>query len=235
MRFIIRELPYERPLAAGQMRYELNDQVTGAVENWRLTSAASGYRFLRVDLDARNAESGDSYLYHLVLDASGRPERLSYRFWGHGLQVTGNVLLDSGNLTASRQVNGTRYEDLVEFTASCGFWFPSSIGLGLLGNCAQGGDPPGAGIARAITLDAALDRMPLEEAQFFALRPVEVELRLGNSERLQFLGQEVMVRPFTIRWLDQERTIWLDNTNWPLKMARSDGLTSIETRHIRYT
>lgn len=234
MRFIIRELPYEKPLAAGQLRYELNGQTTGAVEEWRLTSAASGYRFLRVDLDARAAASGDSYLYHLVLDERGRPERLSYRFWGADLQVKGNVLLEPGNLTATRQTNGQRYEDLIEFSASCGFWFPSSIGLGLLGNCAQGGPPPDAAVTRAITLNAAFSRSPLAEAEAFALQAAEVKLKLGSVETLLVMGQEVNVRPFTIRWQEQVRTIWLDGQNWPLKMARADGLMAVETRRIRY-
>jgi hypothetical protein len=234
MRFIIRELPYEKPLAAGQMQYEINGQATGAVEKWRLTSAASGYRFLRVDLDARDAQSGDTYLYHLVLNGKGQPERLSYRFWGPTLQVTGNVLLESGNLAATRQVNGTRFEDLVEFTTSCGFWFPSTIGLGLLGNCAQGGRPPGDSVIRAVTLNARFNELPSVKAHAFALEASEVKLTLGISEKLVVMRREVAAKPLTIRWQDQERTIWLDESNWPLKMARSDGLSSVETRLVHY-
>ena len=71
MRFIIHELPYERPLLAGRLRYERDGQPTGAIEFWRLTDAVDGYRFLRVDLDARDAASGRSWLYHATLDAAG--------------------------------------------------------------------------------------------------------------------------------------------------------------------
>ena len=94
MRFIIHELPYEKPVAAGRFRYEQNSQATGAVEHWRLTTAVDDYHFVRVDLDARAATSGHTYLYHLVLNPAGRPERLHYRFWTTGVEVTGNILLD---------------------------------------------------------------------------------------------------------------------------------------------
>jgi hypothetical protein len=234
MRFIIRELPYEKPLAAGQMRYEINGRATGAVEKWRLTAAASGYRFLRVDLDARDAQSGDSYLYHLVLNDSGQPERLSYRFWGQALQVTGNVLLELGNLTSTRQVNGTRYEEMVEFAASCGFWFPSTIGLGLLGKCIRGGRLPNEGTTRAVTLNSRFNELSLVKAEAFALQATEVKLELGIGEELVVMGREVTTRPLTMCWQDQERTVWLDESNWPLKMVRGDGLSSVETRLIRY-
>jgi hypothetical protein len=234
MRFIIRELTYEKPLAAGQLRYESNGRPTGTVEKWRLTAAVSGYRFLRVDLDARDAPSGHTYLYHLVLTDQGRPERLSYRFWGADMQVSGNVLLEDEILTSTRDVNGHRYEDLVLFQPSCGFWFPSSVGLGLLANCAQGGDPPEDDVAQAVTLTAMIgDELPSTE-HAFTLQRTEVRLTLGTEETLQMMGRQVKVKPFTIRWDDQHRVIWLDEHNWPLKMRRGDGLTAIETRYVRY-
>ncbi len=73
MRFIIHQLPYERPIVAGQLRYERDGAPTGAVEQYRLTAAVDGYRFLRVDLDARTAPSGRSTLYHLTLNPDGQP------------------------------------------------------------------------------------------------------------------------------------------------------------------
>ena len=42
MRFIIHELPYERPLRAGRLRYERDGRPTGAVEPGRLSEAADG-------------------------------------------------------------------------------------------------------------------------------------------------------------------------------------------------
>ncbi len=235
MRFIIRELPYEKPLAAGALRYEIDGQATGAVEKWRLTSAVSGYRFLRVDLDAREASSGHTHLYHLVLNENGRPERLTYRFWGDDLQIAGNVLLENETLTASRQVNGVRHEDDIEFQAQCGFWFPSSIGLGLLANCAQGGEPPADGVVATVTLAPPIEDQPAGPDAAFALVPAEVRFQMGRDAEMTLMGKVVSVRPFTMRWHDQERTIWLDEHNWPLKMRRGDGLTAVETRYVRYT
>lgn len=235
MRFIIRELPYEKPLAAGSLRYEFEGRATGAVEKWRLTSAVSGYRFLRVDLDAREAESGHSHLYHLVLDENGRPERLSYRFWGAGLQVSGNVLLENETLTATRRVNGDRHEDLIDFQSHCAFWFPSSVGLGLLANCAQGSEPPGDGSVTAVTLAVTFDNGRIAAEAAFALVSAEVHLTMGLPEQIPLMGEAVTVRPLAISWQDQERTIWLDAHNWPIKMRRGDGLTATETRYVRYT
>ena len=76
MRFIIHELPYERPLLSGRLRYERDGVPSGAVESWRLTAAVDGYRFLRVDVDAREAPSGRSWLYHLTLNPAGLPDRV---------------------------------------------------------------------------------------------------------------------------------------------------------------
>lgn len=235
MRFIIRELAYEKPLAAGQLRYEIDGEAMGAVEKWRLTSAASGYRFLRVDLDAREAQSGCSYLYHLVLDENGRPERLSFRFWASDMDVKGNVLLEDEILTTSREVNGRRYEDEVTFQANCAFWFPSSIGLGLLANCAQGGRPPAEGPMMSVTLKPYGEDGRHDAQDAFALRRTQVNLTAGPEEQLEIMGRNQWVTPLDIRWDDQVRTIWLDEYNWPVKMKRGDGLTAVENRYVRYS
>jgi hypothetical protein len=234
MRFIIRELTHETPLAAGQLRYERDGQATGAVEQWRLTAAPDDYRFLRVDLDARDARSGHSYLYHLVLNQHGRPERLSYRFWGSGLQVTGNVLLEDEALTATRRVNGQRYEESIPFPEFCTFWFPSSVGLGLLANCPQGGDPPLNDQVMTVILEAVSDG-GLETAESaFSLKSLDVMLTMKAGEIIDIMNNEVMVRPLLVCWQDQERILWLDENNWPVKMRRGDGLTAVETRYLRY-
>lgn len=234
MRFLIRELPYEKPLAAGLLRYAQHGRQTGALEEWRLTAAADGYRFLRVDLDARDAESGHSHLYHLVLNEYGRLERLSFRFWGAEVQISGNVLAEDQVLLATREVNGSRFEDVVEFKANCGFWFPTSIGLGLLGNCVQGGLPPENGRRTTVMLSGELGEHSLQDGRAFTLRPAEVHLSFHPEEVLTIMGQNLEVKPFQIRWHDQERTLWLDDHNWPLKMMRDDGLMAVETRLIRY-
>ncbi len=225
MRFIVHEQAYEQPIAAGRLRYERDGRATGAVESWRLTQAVAGYEVLRVDLDARAAESGHSYLYHLVRRADGEPEaasgravgtaaRLSYRFWGDDLMVEGTLLLEDTAVTNTRTVNGQTSTEDVELEPGYGFWFPSSIGLGLLAGFAGG---------TAVTLES-----------------VSSEQLAVSSERLSVFGLQVVEvvvmgeRPLTIHWLENERRIWLDEHGWVVKMRRGDGLTAVETRAIWY-
>lgn len=222
MRFIIHEQPYETLLAAGLLRYEQDGKTTGAVEHWRLTSAVSGYRFLRVDLDAREAESGDSYLYHLVMTENGRPERLQYRFYGRPLEVNGTVLFEEEAVTAVRNVRRLeigdwrleRIEDEVTVPAGYGFWFPSSVGLGLL---------PFTFHASRFTPAVSLRSVPSTQFPVFSLFVTEVKLEVSTP------GQ------WHIQWEDQERTLWLNEQGDVLKMQRGDGLTAVETRYIRYS
>ncbi|MCL4266283.1 MAG: hypothetical protein KJ069_23960 [Anaerolineae bacterium] len=214
MRFIVHEQAYEKPIASGLLLYERDGRATGAVESWRLTKAVEGYEILRVDLDARAAESGHSYLYHLVRRADGRAERLSYRFWGDDLMVEGNLLLADTAVTNTRTVNGQTSTEDVELEPGYGFWFPSSVGLGLLA---------GFGGGTAVTLDSVSSEqlaVSSEQLVAFALQVVEVVVT----------GE----RPLTIRWLENERTIWLDEHGWVVKMRRGDGLTAVETRAIWY-
>lgn len=207
MRFIVHEQAYEKPIAAGQLRYERDGRITGALESWRLTKAVEGYEILRVDLDARAAESGHSYLYHLVRRADGRAERLAYRFWGDDLMVEGNLLLADTSVTNTRTVNGRISTEDVELEPGYGFWFPSSVGLGLLA---------GFGGGTAVTLNSEIGN----QLSVFGLQVVEVVV---SGER-----------PLTIRWPENERRIWLDEHGWVVKMSRDDGLTAVETRAIWY-
>ncbi|HRQ37569.1 MAG TPA: hypothetical protein PLD25_06615 [Chloroflexota bacterium] len=214
MRFIVHEQAYEKPIASGQLRYERDGRATGAVESWRLTRAVEGYEILRVDLDARTVESGHSYLYHLVRRADGRAERLSYRFWDNDLMIEGTLLLEDTAVTNTRTVNGTTYTDDVDLRSGYGFWFPSSIGLGLLAGF-------GGGTAMTLTsVNSEQLAVSGERSEVFALRVVEV---MVSGER-----------PLTIRWLENERRIWLDEHGWVVKMERGDGLTAVETRAVWY-
>lgn len=219
MRTLIRELPYERPIAAGRYRYQRDGEPTGATESWRLTAAAEGYRFLRVDLNAQAAPSGDSYLYHLTLDADGRPDRLSFRFFGSAFQAGGNLLFDEDAVTLARTVNGRRFEEERELAPGYAFWFPATAGLALL--AANAGD------------DETAPTVTLEKEERFALRLVDLRLRSGRSQQHAIMGKQVALRPLTLSWADQQRTIWIDQYDWPLKMERED-LTAVETRYVRY-
>ena len=220
MRHLIHELPFERRLAAGQFTYHKDGEPTGAVESWRLTQAADDYRFLRVDLDGR-ASSGDSYLYHAVLTDAGQLERLTFRFWGQGVKVNGTVLLEDDGLTISREVSRLdeteRLEEEIE--SRLPFWFPSTMGLGLL---ARQFEEPASGVA-AVMLDVN---------DGFALCQQTIAIEIGQEEEVAVGRQTFVTRPCSINWPGQQRTVWISQTTpgWPLKMDRPDGLTAIARR-----
>ncbi len=255
MRFIVREQSYEKPVAAGMWRYERNGEPTGAVESWRLTQPTDGIELLRVDLDARDAPSGHSYLYHLIRQDNGHFgtlsagcfERLNYRFWGDGLQVEGTVLFEETATTAGsvqavhnlRTVNGTTYEEEMGFSLSTPFWFSSSTGLGLLANLKDGetatsASDPGRRSVQAVTLNSSFNK----PSDAFQLQMVKLKISTNdnavNKGKVQVANREQSIRPFTISWLNQTRTIWFNEQSWPLKMERNDGLTAVETRYIQY-
>jgi len=234
MRFIIRELPYEKAIAAGQLRYSRNGQRTGATESWRLTSATTGYRFLRVDLDARQARSGASILYHLVLNQAGRLERLAYRAWSSAAQVKGNVLLENGIMTRTHELNGVRREESIPFKARDEFWFPSAIGLGLLARCARSERSPERGSLATVTLDVALDGNDVAHEDAFAFKRLDVHMSTGSQDTMQLMGASTEVYSLDIAWQDQAHRLWLDQHDWPVKMKRGDGLMALEERYIRY-
>lgn len=219
MRFIIHELPYERPLLAGRLRYERDGAPTGAVELWRLTTAAEGYRFLRVDLDAREAPSGRSYLYHLVLNEAGRAEQLKYRFWGDGHEVSGSAVWEGDDIVATRRVDGLAYEDTARGRA---FWFPAGAGLALLAY--------GDGETNAVTL--RID--PAEPARLMALTATMIKVAWGEAQMEEVAGELLPVRPLDVTWDDQRRTVWLDAEERPIRLSAHDGLSAKAERLVRY-
>lgn len=216
MRALIHEMAYERPIAAGRYEYEEGGAATGAVELWKLTAAPEGYRFLRVDLNAE-ASSGDNVLYHLTLDAAGRPERLKFHFFRQRQQIRGDLLFTEETAVLTREVNGERLESEVPFAAGAPFWFPASAGLSLLAR---------AGAQRSAALT-------LSRAQTFALWPTSLTLSPGPPRQLQIMGRTIATRMLTARWEDEERTLWLDEHHWPLRVQRGN-LVATEKRYVRY-
>lgn len=224
MRFIIHEMAYEKPLTAGKWKYELDGQATGAVEEWRLTSAVDGYRFLRVDLDARAASSGRSTIYHLTLDEYGAPVQLKYRYWATGLEIIGTVLLEEDAVIVTRETTGGRHEEIVGVPPGYAFWFPSTAGLSLLARHA------GSGAQTAVTLHTATDDRDL------LMNPITttVTVRAGEPDWVEVNGNKEKTQQLIIRWQNQQRMLWVDGDNWPIKMERDDGLTAVTARTIHY-
>lgn len=219
MRFIIHELPYERPLLAGHLRYERDGVPTGAVESWRLTQAVDDYRFLRVDLDAREAPSGRSCLFHVTLNPAGRPEQLKYRVWGNGPEISGTAVWEGHDVIAARRVDGVAYEDVARGEA---FWFPAGSGLTLLA--------ADAGETKGITMLADTS----DPAQLMAVVETPVDITLGAAATENVNGELLLVRPLTVAWAGQHRTLWIDTESRPLRLRRNDDLTAVAERLVRY-
>ncbi|RMG99427.1 MAG: hypothetical protein D6706_05515 [Chloroflexi bacterium] len=225
MRFIIKEQPYEKPLMAGMWRYEQNGRSTGAVEHWRLSSAPDGYRFLRVDLDARAAESGHTYLYHALLDQNGRIERLKYRFWGRDLRISGDIIFESDSLTESREVNGIPESRNLALPAKYGVWFPSAEGLGLAAYL------PGITIT-AVTLDNNINGPSPLAAQVVEFTHYMI---ITDYMEEDVAGEMVLVSPRRLMWNGHTRMVYLRAEDGrPVKMVRDDGLTAVLVRYIQY-
>lgn len=229
MRFIIREQPYEKPMMAGKYRYELDGQPTGAVETWRLTAAAEGYRFLRVDLDARAAASGHTYLYHALVNADGQVERVQVRFWtqvGGGLQVAGDVVLENDSVSATRIVNGKESEQVLDLPTGYRFWFPSVAGLHFAGW--RGNDPK-----TAVTLNGKVG-----DENTLAVQVVDFEyfMMITDFMEMEAAGKVRQYSPCKLSWGDGNwRIIQRDwESGWPLGMMRDDGLTAVARQYIKY-
>ena len=219
MRFIIHELPYERPLLAGRLRYERDGRPTGAVESWRLSEAADGYRFLRVDLDARAAQSGNSWLYHVTLGPDGQPEQVKARFWAAGHEVTTTIDRQEDEWVAGRWVDGTAYEDVARGGA---FWFPAATGLALLRG--------GADETRGVTL--LMDTT--DAARILALCATPVAIALGAPAEERVGDETLAARTLSVAWGHNRRMVWLDDDGRPLRLWRDDGLTAAAERLVRY-
>lgn len=216
MRKLIQQMPYERPLAAGRYVYTEDGVATGATEDWHLSVAMDDYRFLRVDLNAGET-SGDHVLYHLVLDGSGRPERLKYHLFRKGLQIMGDLLFEDALALLSRNVNAQKVASEAPFAQGTAFWFPASAGLSLLGG-----------------IEAETAALTLNRAKNLALWPTSLTLSAGAVQIIAIMGRQRQARAVTARWEDEERIIWFDEHQWPVRVQRGT-LTATESRYVRYT
>lgn len=215
MRCLIRELPYERPLIAGVYQYQRGQTPAGIVERWRLSAAPDGYHFLRVDLNAEASDEPYSTLYHLVLNASGEPERLSFREFRRGGELKGTLLFEGPYVTLTRQIHNGRREVTLEQPAETRFWFPAAAALGLVAT-------PGAG--PGLTLNRADD---------FNLWPTHLEVSAGEPATLMVMGRPVRTQTLTVAWAGQRRILWVDAEPWPLQVDRGE-LVAVETRRLHY-
>lgn len=220
----MREQAYEQPLAGGRYHYRRQGHSTGSYESWRLTRAAGGYRFLRVDLNADAGEGGDSTIYHLTLNPNGGPERLSFRHFRRGPALAGNLLFDGGTVTLTQSVAADRTEEVITLPEPYAFWFPATAALSL---------------PAALPPCSEYPALILSKGQTFTLQQATVSVREQPPVKIRVMGASQLTKPVTVEWQQSarspgQRTLWLDAFGWPLQMARDDGLLAVETRYLRY-
>lgn len=118
MRFLLMTQPYEKTVASGTYDYQFLNRPIDWIEQWRLSDAMDGYRFLRIDEDARGSD-GISTLYHAVLNGEGNFENIKFRFWGQGpavaeKRIEGQLLFEDDHLLLIRTVGDERFEEEIE-------------------------------------------------------------------------------------------------------------------------
>lgn len=218
MRKLIRDLPYERLIAAGRHRYDLDGRPTGVVEHWQLTSAVDDYRFLRVDRDDREGATGETALYHLTVDPGGRLERLAFRIWGPLRRIDGNLLSDGQSASLSFTSGEESAAGSLTLPDPSSFLFPAALGHYLL--CATGPGP--------LTLvELALGSAP-------GLRPSPAEIADGAVESREIAGAERTGRPRHLSIGNARRTLWTDGAGIPLVVDWVGGPTAVADRYIHH-
>lgn len=220
MRFIIREQDYEKLIASGRFRCEMQDRATGAYESWRQTSVVGGYGFIRVDLDRRETSKTVTTLYHLAISPSSRPDRLKFRHFEQMREIVGDVQIQEGYVTLSRQLNGRRYDEELRLEPDFRFWFPSTIGFSML--CNQD------------IREGSLTTITLDPEQDFKLVDRNVTIEWQEKERLTVADRSTVVQRCLIITNKQTHVVWLDEHRWPIILQYADGRRAIETQPIRY-
>ncbi|MFN2221584.1 MAG: hypothetical protein PVH65_15280 [Chloroflexota bacterium] len=215
MRFVIREQEYEKLLAAGRLKY-----LTGAFESWRLTEAVDGYRVMRIDLDRRDAGQGTSTLFHLLLDAGGRLERVKLRHFLPDSDLNVDVLVDGDSFNISRAGAWGAAHDVVNRPAGFGLLLPSLVGMALF--------------VRDIAGERNHSAILLDPARQFAPRQVTVKIETLEEEELAVTGQTLVVRPHLIDQNGTRQTIWLDQYGLPVRANDETGLQAVEDRYVRH-
>jgi hypothetical protein len=201
MRFLVREQSYEQRVAGGVLRYERDNRPIPTRETWRITRAPGGHTIWRTDLDARQGESGDSLLWHLVRHADGSPERLLWRTLDRqGAELKGDVLWEGDRALHHRISAGERQE--WPWSADSVLLLPSCLGLALLTRT--------PGTHPALWLVSA------------DLHPVTLTVQAESADAT---GQW-----YRITWHDQVRRICVTPHHCPLAMQRPDGLHARTTQ-----
>lgn len=189
MRFLVHEMAYEKLVASGRSHYGPTVR-----EQWRLTRAVAGYHILRVDHDTR---PDNSYLYHLILNPAGEPDRLLFRLFRPGLTVRGNVLFADGLALQTRLINGQSSQTELPYPAGTYCHFPALAAFSLLLTAPHHQPRP------AVTLD---------KSQLLALQPALIMTKPNQ---------------LIVEWANQQQTIWLDEQSRPVRLLDHETLFDI--------
>lgn len=219
MRFIIREQDYEKLVAAGKFRLEMNGLPTGATESWRITRLNEGYGWLRVDVDRRKTSENSSTLYHLAFSSVWRPERLKFRHFVDSFEIVGDLQFDEETISLYRDMNGQRIESEEKIPAGYRFYLPAIIGWALLPATADDGE------CWIFSLDRNRE---------FNLTRHQVEIRREERGVVAVTGQDVAAQRYSIDWGTEIQYLWLDDFGLPVLSEREDGFRAVETQYIRY-
>jgi hypothetical protein len=219
MRFIIREQEYEKLVAAGKFRYEMQGKPTGVTESWRITQLSKEYRLLRVDLDARSTAENSSTLYHMALGSDWRPERLKFRHFAGSTEVAGDLLFDEDAVSLYRDINDRRLEDEEMMHSDYRFWFPSVIGYTLLF-----GEP-------VIT---SFQTLTMDQKKDFGLIRRRADIERSGREVVELSGWKVLAQRYLLTWNSERVRLWLDEHGLPILLEQKDGFRAKESQYIRY-
>jgi hypothetical protein len=226
MRFLMREMEYERPVASGTFRFEADGQPTGSVESWRFSRALDSYSFLRVELDTHSQRDQEICLYHALLSPDMDMERLKFRYFGSRVEIEGDLQFDDHivfmNRLISIKMNGEkrRIVEEIPLESEAVLWFESIAGQGLA--------------AAKVAENSQRSLLILEKEMDFASRHGSARFHWGEEESRTVLRQQVAVRPCSISWDKSSVDIWLDEFSWPVSAAYASGITASETAYVRY-
>ncbi|MGB3715623.1 MAG: hypothetical protein WA996_14420 [Candidatus Promineifilaceae bacterium] len=226
MRFLMREMEYEKPIASGRLRYEREGNPTGLVEAWRFTHALEGFYFLRVEMDAHNPKDQEICLYHVLLNPEMNIERLKFRYFGSRSEVEGDLQFDRDIISLNRVLidklenRKKRQVEEIAVASDAVFWFPSMVGLGFASS--------------KVTKDSQRSFLILDKDSSFASRRGTAQFRWGDEEDRAVMRRNVAVRPCSISWETFAVRLWLDEFNWPVGGLYADGLSATEIAYVRY-
>lgn len=226
MRFLMREMEYEKPIASGRLRYEREGDPTGLVEAWRFSHALEGFYFLRVEMDTHNPKDQEICLYHALLNPEMNYERLKFRYYGARFDVEGDLQFDHDIITLSRVLvdklenRKKRQMEEISVASDAVFWFPTVVGIGLA--------------ASKVTKDSQRYYLRLDKDSSFASRRGTARFRWGDEENRAVVRQNVAVQPCSISWESSAVRLWLDEFNWPVSACYADGLSASEIAYLRY-